>query len=503
MYLNELIHENECENFQIPIKITIENVTTSVERISENTLFVLINSIKFDVRNIINYIIAKRPAVILADMDIEFPESEIPVLKCNNTRSLLPYIYSRFYLLDYSKLKFVGITGTNGKSTTAEMIRKILEYSGKKVGFIGTGKIEIDGVCITDSTYSMTTPDPELLYSSVRKMQDSNVEYVVMEVSSHALYFDKVLPITYKVGIFTNFSRDHLDFHENIGNYFNSKLKLFRQSEIGIFNLDDEYCRKAYKVCESKKIGVGIIYPADTVARCINILGLRGSQYIYNDGTRLFKVNLKLPAPYNIYNSLLALRAAIELGVKPCIAKKGLEELTGVEGRLEIINKDLTVIIDYAHTEEAVENLLKFINSAKIYRQKIISVFGCGGDRDPSKRPKFAKIAEKFSELSIVTTDNSRSESENEIIKDILKGFSCPEKRRVIKSRTKAIKTAIQIADKNDIVVIFGKGHERYNIDKNGSHRFDEREIIKEALMERKLKEEKKNETFSGNFSDS
>ena len=384
-----------------------------------------------------------------------------------------------------------------------EMIRKILEYSGKSVGFIGTGKIEINGIRITDSAYSMTTPDPDLLYWAIKEMQNANIEYVVMEVSSHALYFDKVLPIPFELAVFTNFSREHLDFHQNIENYFGAKLKLFNQAKIGIFNLDDEYCRKAYRACNCEKFGIGIIYPADTVARNITLLGLGGSHYIYNDGTRLFKVRLKLAAPYNVYNSLLALKAAISVGIKPCIAKKGLEELLGVEGRLEIIRKDITVIIDYAHTEEAVENLLKFIYSLKIYGQKIITVFGCGGNRDPHKRPEIAKTSEKFADLSIVTTDNSRSEPEHEIIKNILSGFSDTKKRRVIKSRSAAIETAIKIANTNDIVVIFGKGHERYNIDKFGSHSFDEREIINKALEQRIVKEDKCYEDYPVDSSDS
>jgi UDP-N-acetylmuramoyl-L-alanyl-D-glutamate--2,6-diaminopimelate ligase len=270
--------------------------------------------------------------------------------------------------------------------------------------------------------------------------------------------------------------------------YYRTKLSLFSQSKNGIFNADDEYSARAMRECspECHSVSAGILWDADAMARDPILYDLDGSSYIYREAGLIFKVKLTPPGYYNIYNSLLALKCAISFGVRPCIAKEAINAMTGVDGRLEVIHDDLTVIIDYAHTEKAFENVLKTINIAKRTRQKVITVFGCGGDRDRSKRPKMAAIAEKMSDLVIVTQDNPRTESESAIISDILEGFTSVEKRRVISSRKSAITNAILGAEDGDIVVVLGKGHEQYNIDAMGYHDYDERRVIKDALEKRR-----------------
>lgn len=466
--------------------IQVENITTSQKKISSNTLFVIIKSISFDINKIVSYVLSCKPVAVVCDYDILIDDEYIPIIRCDSTRRALPYLYSNYYRIDYSKMHFCAITGTNGKTTTATMLSHILTYSEKKVGFIGTGKILINGKQITDNKYSMTTPDPELLYPILKKMEDAGCEFVVMEVSSHALHFDKVAAIPFRVSIFTNLSSEHMDFHKSIDEYFETKLKLFSQTKVGIFNMDDLYSQTAFSRASCKKISIGIIHNADAMAKEVIMNGLQGSEYIYSDKNRLFMVKLQLGGAFNIYNSMMAIAAAINLGIRPCIAKEAISKLDFIDGRLEIIKDEITVIIDYAHTEIALENVLKTIKSAKKQEQNIITVFGCGGNRDVTKRPKMAHVAEKLSDFVIVTTDNSRNEAGTNIIKDILKGFCCTTKRKVITSRKAAIESAILSAKPGDIVTVIGKGHERYNIDKNGYCYFDEREIIKAALKKRK-----------------
>jgi len=490
MKLYELIYENEyeCEE-EIPREIEIENLSRDYTKIEEGCLFFLIKSIKADDENIINYIKEKAPAVIVCKKGAIPEKLNSHVMYVENVRKIMAYAYSRFYGINYRDTKFIAITGTNGKTSTATMIKHILEYENETVGFIGTGKIEINREKISDEFYSMTTPDPEVLYPTISKMQKSGCKYIIMEASSHALYYDKLAPIEFEIGIFTNLSSEHLDFHNDKDSYYAAKLKLFSQCKIGIFNCDDKYARKAACEVNCRAITVGILWPADVTAREIIQNGLSGSEYIYKEKALIFKAKLSLPGAYNIYNSLLALKAVIVLGVKPCHAKEAISTIFLIEGRFEISKSDITVIRDYAHTPSALDNLIKTAKSIQNTRQKTIIVFGCGGDRDKTKRPLMAKIAEKNCDFAIVTSDNSRSESENEIIADILIGFENTQKRVVISDRKKAIEYAIMSAEAGDTVIISGKGCENYIIDKSGYHYFSEKEIVKDALEKRKLRE--------------
>ena len=487
MYIKDILYGIKYECDAEVGEIDIDNVTSDKNKIGARTLFVLVKGINFDTDTIIDYIIARRPRAIICDTDRTLC-CEIPVIRVPDARRTLSFACSNFFEIDYRSVRFIAVTGTNGKTTTATMIYEIVKHAGYKAGFIGTGKIEMMGRSMTDKMYSMTTPDPELLYKSISDMQGAGCEVIVMEVSSHALALKKVAPIQFSHSVFTNLSPEHLDFHGDMEEYYQAKLSLFRQSDVGIFNADDEYSIRAMKECPDTCLptSVGILWDADAMARDLILYDLSGSSYIYREAGLIFKVKLIPPGYYNIYNSLLALRCAISFGIRPCVAKEAINSMEGIDGRLEVIHDDVTVIIDYAHTEKAFENVLKTVNSAKRTRQKIITVFGCGGDRDKSKRPKMAALAEKMSDMVIVTQDNPRSENESEIISDILEGFTTPEKRRVITSRKNAITSAVVNADDGDIVLVLGKGHERYNIDANGYHDYDERQTIKDALAKRR-----------------
>lgn len=485
--LNDLIYESEYECTGFDLKNTkIENVTSKPDAISENTLFVLIKSISFDINKIISYVKSKKPAVIVTESDVEIESDTVPILRVNNARKILAYIFLRFYDINLDKIKIIGITGTNGKTTTANILTQILRQSQKKVGLISTGSIRIGEKSINPPKYSMTTPDPDILYKTLREMQDAECEYVVMEVSSHALFFEKTSPIKFEIGVFTNLSPEHLDFHKSIEEYYKTKMKLIENSKLGIFNIDDDYGFRAYSESSCHKKSIGMIKPSYFCATNLTEMGLLGNEFIFHGKNEIFKIKTKLPGIYNVYNTLAAAACAVELGISPENIKKAISNIGAIDGRFEIVRDAVTVIIDYAHTEKAMENVLKTINNCKNPEQKLTTVFGCGGDRYREKRPLMAKTAEIYSDKIIVTTDNSRSESPTEIIKEILSGFSKSANRVVVTERASAIERAILSSDNGDIILLIGKGHERYNIDKNGYHKFDEREIIRNALKKRR-----------------
>ena len=404
-----------------------------------------------------------------------------PIIRVENVRYALAMAVSRSWDIDYTKIKFIGVTGTNGKTTTATLIYKILSGCGYKVGFIGTGKIISCGNLLTDVNYSMTTPDPTLLYPSIKRMQDDGCEYVVMEVSSHSIALEKIAPINFEYSIFTNLDNDHLDFHHSKEDYFLTKLKLFAKSKTGLFNMDDEYGKRAVSLAECQKKTFGILERGDAFATDITIDSLTKSSFFYQEKDLIFKAETKLCGSFNIYNVTAALKCVIDLGVRPCIAKSILSEIDGVDGRLEVIKGRVTAVIDYAHTPMALYNCLKILKSNVNSKQNLILVFGCGGDRDKSKRPTFGSLAEIFADRIIITEDNSRGESFDSIADGIASGIK--EKNfKIIKDRETAIRYAFKIAKEGDVVAVIGKGHERYKIVGDEYLPFDERRIIKDAM---------------------
>ena len=422
--------------------------------------------------------IRERPYALVCDADYAKGIHDIPLIISDDPRAAYAYACYLYNEIDDSEMKIIAITGTNGKTTTASLLCSILKHSGISFGKICTGMIAIGDNVITDPEYSMTTPDPELLYSSLGEMKKAGCKYVVMEATSHAITLGKLAPLRFERGIFTNLSHDHLDFHGNAEEYYRAKLSLFDKCRGGIFNIDDEYGERAYNDSCIPKSSIGIINRADAYATDISSSGELGSIFNYREQGLITHVRLQLPGIFNIYNSLLAMRCAIELGISPKDAKDGLAALVRVEGRMETVHTSPTVIIDFAHTPYAMETVLKSIKRNKKYGQKLVTVFGCGGERDKEKRPIMARIAEMSSDFVILTSDNSRSESTEEIFKDTERGFSDTKSFITICDRKAAIEHALDLASKDDIVAILGKGHEKYIIDACGKHPFNEREII-------------------------
>ena len=499
MLLSELLRGIDCKTAHIP-DIEIENITAKTELINNNTLFILYKGLKCDTDTRLNDIIDKKPAAIISDRAIK-GNFKIPTILVDNARIAYSVAVYNFCKIDAEKLKFYAISGSNGKTTTATMLYTIFRKADIKCGFIGTGKILINDRTVTNEYYSMTTPDPELLYPIIKSMENEGCEKIVMEVSSHSLALFKVYPLNFECAIFTNLSPEHLDFHNTIDDYYAAKASLFKQSKTGIFNMDDYYSKRCFiESSDINKYSVGIENDADIMAKEINLSHLDGSDYIYREQNILFKVRLNIGGIYNVSNSLLAVKCALLSGVSIGSVKDALEEIKSIDGRLEKICDSPLVIIDYAHTDKALETVLKFIKENKKVGQRLISLFGCGGERDKEKRPRMAKISEIYADFTYITSDNSRKESTKAILSEIEKGFTKKSNYSLIENRADAIKEAILNSSPNDIILIIGKGHERYNIDSSGYHSFDERKIIKKAIEEKNSNNENKNRNTVNTF---
>lgn len=496
MKLSKILRKTECES-KLFFDTEIENITSKLDSIKDKTLFFLFRAVNFDTRKIIDKVFEKNPALIITDTDIE-ENGTVPIIKIQNARSTYAYAMWNFCEIDTEHLKFYGVTGTNGKTTTATMLFNIFRTAKIKCGFIGTGKIIIDERQVSDMYYSMTTPDPDLLYPTIKRMQEQGCKVIVMEVSSHALFLQKVAPIRFECSIFTNLSEEHMDFHKSIKEYYATKLSLFFQSKKAILNLDDPYGRLAFSELSPllETYGVSIRECADATAKDIQYQGFQNCCYIYREANRIFKIIINCVGEYNISNSLLAIKCAINSGIDEKTIKESLYKQSKIDGRFETVSTTPTVIIDYAHTYKALKSILEFIISYKREDQKIITLFGCGGERDRTKRPKMAQISEAFSDFTIVTADNSRNEKLSDIISEIESGFTKKDCYKVIENRKKAIIYSIELANDDDVVLLIGKGHERYNIDAEGYHTFDERSIITKAIEE-KQRRKNENKNFS------
>jgi UDP-N-acetylmuramoyl-L-alanyl-D-glutamate--2,6-diaminopimelate ligase len=474
--LKGISYEIICGNSEIEIN----KIQYDSRKLSQNDLFVCIEGYNTDGHNYIKSALKSGAvAVICTKVPEDLPECT--VIKVKESRKVLALIAANYYEHPEKKLKLIGITGTNGKTTSSYMIKKILESCGEKVGLIGTIANYIGDEKLESSR---TTPESLELFQLFNQMIEKGVTYCVMEVSSHSLYLNRVYGIQFNEGIFTNLTQDHLDFHKSFENYYNAKLILFKNSKNAIINMDDKYGNKVYDDLESNKITYGINENVDLKAKNIK-LHSRGIEFDMYYLDEYVHINLNIPGRYNIYNALGSAGACLLEGFTMEQVKIGLEALKAVPGRCEAVesdmNLDFDIIIDYAHTPDALENILE--TAREFTENRLISVFGCGGDRDGSKRHIMGEVATRMSDVAIVTSDNPRSEEPRKIIEDILKGIE-KDNYITIENRKEAIKKAISIAKKGDVIVIAGKGHEDYQVLKEGKIHFDEREIVAEILKE-------------------
>lgn len=483
MNLSELC---KAAGIECGLDIDIKDIKSNSSSVEKGDLFVCIKGIHKDGHDYARDAVEKGAAAVIAERGLDL---NVPLILAENTRRALPLLCNARYGYPTKKLKLVAVTGTNGKTTVTHMIRAILDAAMYKTGLIGTvnsysgGRLlEVKG---NNPLANMTTPDPEELFKMLSLMAEDGAEYVIMEASSHALALDKLEGLEFEVAVFTNLTPEHLDFHKDMEDYFFAKKKLFEHSKKKIINTDDAYGKRLRESYSDSSCGCSIVRKCcDCFAGDIKDMGVDGSEYQFVSKAKQFLVRTPLIGRFNVMNTLEAAACAVELGVSPYDIKCALSSMGGVCGRLERVKlgtvSDFSVFVDYAHTPDALKNLLETVCRIRKCNERIVLLFGCGGDRDKSKRRKMGEIAAEYADFTVITSDNSRSEEPLTIIDEIAIGVGNAE-HKVIESRAEAIEYVIKNAKKGDIILLAGKGHEEYEIDKNGKHRFCEKEIAAEA----------------------
>ncbi len=474
MKLSKLLNKIDVKNEYKDIDIL--DVTQDSRLVKEGSLFVCIKGSAFDGHTVAAKMIENGARAVICEYDLGL-ENQIIV---ENSRAVFSPLCANYFGNPANSLKLIGLTGTNGKTTTTFLIKQILEKAGKKVGLIGTVQ---NMICDEIYPAKYTTPDPYELQKLFSQMVDAGCEYCVMEVSSQALAQGRVNGLRFALGAFTNLTQDHLDYHKTWENYFNSKKILFENCDIAVTNADDENGMKIIEGIDFKRV---VTYAVDRndatyVAKNVNFKP-NGVDYEIV-GESIGRCNCPIPGRFSVYNSLCAASCALALGISFTDVLSAISTSSGVKGRIEVVpcDRDFTIIIDYAHSPDGLENIISSLK--EIATGRVVTVFGCGGDRDKTKRPKMGKIAAELSDFCVVTSDNPRSEDPAEIINDILEGMknvSTPYK--VVENRKEAIAYAINNAQKNDIILLAGKGHETYQILPTGTIHFDEREAVAEIL---------------------
>ncbi len=451
------------------------DVTQDSRLVKEGSLFVCVKGNSFDGHSVAQEMIDKGAVAVVTERDLGM-DTQVVV---HDTRSVFSTICANFFGNPAEKLKLIGLTGTNGKTTTTFLIKQILENTGKKVGLIGTVQNMI-GQEVFPAKY--TTPDPYELQGLFKAMVNAGCEYCVMEVSSQALAQGRVNGLRFHIGAFTNLTQDHLDYHKTWENYFNAKRILFENCDLAVTNADDENGFKIVENLPCKTVSYAVnTNHADYCAKNVKFKS-NGVEYeLVSDF--IGRVTCPIPGRFSVYNSLCAAAVALNLGIDYKDVISAISKSAGVKGRIEVVptDTDYTVIIDYAHSPDGLENIISSLR--EIAKGRVVTVFGCGGDRDKTKRPKMGKIAAELSDFCVVTSDNPRSENPSAIIKDILAGMqdvSTPYE--VVENRKEAIRWAMEHARPDDIILLAGKGHETYQILPSGTIHFDEREVIAEIL---------------------
>ncbi len=425
----------------------------------------------------------------LSDGRVDVGECDVPLIAVEDSREAFARIWAAWYGNPQKKMKFIGVTGTNGKTSVCGMIYDILTRAGHKCGLIGTtGSVSLSerlDIRPESALANMTTPDPPELYRTLDLMQKDGVEYVIAEITSHALALGKVCPIDFQIGIFTNLTEDHLDFHLDMESYFEAKKRLFSRSARAIINIDDKYGRRLAGEIDIPKYTCSAEGRAADFCACeVKRLMPSGVEYKLSSNKMRLRLRSRIPGKVTVMNSMQATVAAYCLGVPPRDVKDSLALFEGVRGRLEKLKidarVDFSVYVDYAHTPDALENLLSAARSFSRRGQRLVLVFGCGGDREVQKRSAMGRIASLMSDFFVVTSDNSRSEKPSDIIKDILSGVTSEAAYTVIEDRRAAIEYVIKNARRGDVILLAGKGHEEYEIDMRGKRPFSERLLVKE-----------------------
>ena len=479
--LKDILYKVALESVQGSMEISVHKIEFDSRRVSDSDVFVAIKGTLSDGHNFIEKAIQLGANCIVCQQLPDEVHVGITYVKVENTNAALAVMATNFYDNPSEKLKLVGVTGTNGKTTIASLLYQLYKKAGYKVGLLSTVKILVDNL---DYEATHTTPDSLTINYFLNEMVQSGCEFCFMEVSSHGIHQKRTDGLTFVGGVFTNLSHDHLDYHSTFAEYRDVKKSFFDnlpKTAFALTNVDDKNGGVMLQNTIAKKVTYALKSYADYKATILEnqLSGL------------LLKINgnevwVKLIGTFNAYNLLAIYGVAIELGMDSLEAMRILSELESVSGRFEFIvsNANITAIVDYAHTPDALENVLKTINDIRTKNEQLITVVGCGGNRDKSKRPIMAEIASSLSDKIIITSDNPRTENPETIIAEMEAGVAPQNFKKMlsIQDRKQAIKTACQFANSGDIILIAGKGHENYQEINGIKHHFDDMELVKEFL---------------------
>ena len=460
----------------------VKGISCSSGSIGRGFIFVAIKGSFQDGNNFISQAIAKGARVIVVQdkSRVVHGNKKAVVIKVRDTRLVLARLAAEFYGNPSSEMRVVGVTGTNGKTTVTYLIERILLKANCPTGVIGTVNYRFGDKIIPAKK---TTPAAPELQSLLSQMQKAGCKYCIMEVSSHALEQARVEGIEFHSAVFTNLTQDHLDYHKTLEKYFQAKTRLFHglgKKAFALINNDDKYGRRLKKLTRARVVTYGLKKGACIRASRLKVNG-EAAEFMLEAKGMALSFKTRLIGIHNVYNVLAAVGWALEAGIKASVIRRAIEDFSGVPGRLERIDsrKGFSVFVDYAHTEDALKNVLQALR--KVFKGRIITVFGCGGDRDKGKRPKMGRVVCRISDYAIITSDNPRSEDPGKIIADIKQGIS-GNNFCVIVQRRDAIYRSLCLALPGDIVLIAGKGHENYQIIKDRVLDFDDRKAVRECL---------------------
>ena len=474
MKLKELLKNISVLESNVDMEMDIESVAYDSRKVKPGSLFVAITGFASDGNRFIPMALEKGAKVIVT---AKKPEGEIPYVLVASDRLTLALLGVNFYGNPAQSMTMIGLTGTNGKTSSTLLLKHILEtVKGAKVGLIGTMENRIGDVVIPTER---TTPESFDLQGLFAQMRDAGCTHMVMEVSSHALTLERVGGVHYDVAAFTNLTEDHLDFHGTMENYCDAKAELFARCGKAVANCDDPWFDRITAKAQCPVLKTSVAGKGDLCAKNVEMLS-DGISFTAVYGEETSQVRLPIPGKFTVYNALTVMGIALQLGISLADAAKALETAEGVKGRVEVVptpGKPYTILIDYAHTPDGLENVLSSVKD--FCKGRLIAVFGCGGDRDRTKRPIMGRIGAELADLAIITSDNPRTEVPMDIIKDIVAGLSEDTKNyEVIENRIEAIHHAMDIAQKDDIIVLAGKGHETYQEICGVKHHLDEREVV-------------------------